>query len=550
MIRHLLHQSKFAKASTRPVLAFLAAGLISLPLLAIVWRTDWGASEAWDHYREFLLADAIGKTLQLVLLTGLIAGAIGVALAIIMVFFDFPGRKVLSWLLYIPLALPPYLAAYVYSGLLGYTGFVQRALRALEIPVQPVSLNIMTLPGAALIYSLTLFPYVYGPVSAFLSRHSASLVESARVLGLGPGAIVWRVILPLIRLPLTGGLMLLMMEVISDYGVVQYFNLSTVSSLIFRSWFGMGETTVASRLSLGLMVSVLFILVLESALRGRRKFHTGSGKNRPVEPVKLPVFWQGIVIGLIGIILVLAIVGPVIQLIHWAILSWPRLQSLQLGIMVRNSVGISLLAGLIIILLSLFLAHTQRFLHGTAHQVLGKLVQLGYSMPGAIIAIGVISLFVTLDQSLQPLYQRILAEPRSLVLSTSLVMLIFAMVVRYLAVGFNPIQSGFAKIGSKFSEAAQTLGRSKFQALLQIELPLIRSSLLSGLILAYIDISKELPLTLLLRPFNFNTLASKAYEYANDERIHQAAIPALVLISINLAGLWLLIRLQKKQNPR
>jgi iron(III) transport system permease protein len=359
--------------------------------------------------------------------------------------------------------------------------------------------------------------------------------------------VLFRVVLPLIRLPLTGGLMLLLMEVLSDYGVIRYFNIKTVSGLIFESWFGMGDTTIAIRLSFGIMFSIALILVLEQVLRGRKRFNLGSGQGSPISPIRL-TGWRGLTAAAVSAtFLAVAFFIPVMQLAAWSWLALPTIRILNLGAMITSSLTVSLIASAAILILSVYFAQAQRHMHGLGQTLVSKIVQLGYSIPGAVIAIGAISLFTSLDSALYPLYQWIVPGSRKLILSTSLVMLLFAFVARYLAVGYNSVSAGFTKVGNRFGEAARTLGHSRMSALLRVELPMMKSTLISGFILAFVDISKELPLTLLLRPFNFNTLASRVYEYANDERIHEASVPALLLILLCLAGILAMMRLQGRQ---
>lgn len=533
-----------AKKNIHSILTFAAAFVFILPLIAILAKVDFTTTADWQHYRQFLLTEAVLNTVHISVLTLLLAGLIGTGLAVLVAFFEFPGKRTFAWLFYLPLAIPPYIAAYVYSGLLGYTGFLQKMLRAADISVKPSSFDIMNLNGAVLIFALTLYPYVYAPVRSFLERHSSSLVESARVLGYGPGNVLFRVILPLVRLPLVGGLSLLLMEVLSDYGVIRYFNIKTVGGLIFESWFGMGDTSIAIRLSFSIMVSILLLLLLEHVLRGRKRFNVGNGPGRPISPNYLTGCLGLAATAVSTVFLAVAFFVPMIQLASWSWIAMPKIRLLNLHEMIANSMAVSIFASAAIVILSIYFSQAQRRMRGMGQGLLSKIVQLGYSIPGAVIAIGAISLFTSIDGALQPLYQLVAPGSRKLVLSASLTMLLFAFVARYLAVGYNNVSAGFAKIGSGFGEAARTLGHSSASALLRIELPMMKSALVSGFILGFIDISKELPLTLLLRPFNFNTLASRIYEYANDERIHEASIPALILILSCMVGIMAMVRLQ------
>lgn len=531
------------RSSIRTLLALLSIIIINLPMAAIIRRVDFTSNSNWVHFSQYLLPDAVGNTLVLVLFTLLISGSIGVLLAVIVALFDFPLKGLFEWVLYFPITIPPYIAAYIYAGMLSYTGIIQRSGRDWGISLNPQWLDVMNIRGAVFIYSITLYPYIYGAVKSYLENHSGNLIDTARVLGYKPLKLFIKVILPLIRIPLIGGLMLVMMEVVSDYGVIQYFNVQTVSSTIFKSWFGMGETGVAIRLSFYVMICIIALQALEEILRGRKKYNLGSGRGKPITRIKLNGFKGYAVIIFIILIIGAAFIIPVGQMIIWAMFAFHKVTLQNLSQIIFNTLLYCILATLLILILNVWIAHSQRWMNAKSGFIMSKLTQLGYSMPGAVIAIGTITMFVDLDGFLHPLYQYFDPNAQKLLLSTSIVMLVFAFVVRYMAIGFNSVNSAFAKVGVKYNDAARTLGIGRTKAMLKIELPMLKNSLIAGFILTFIDIVKELPLTLLLRPFNYNTLASKVYEYANDERIHEASVPALILISLSILAIALLVRI-------
>jgi len=537
------------KVSMRSILAFLAIIFISIPVITIVGRVNFSYSSNWEHFSRYILPDATANTLILVVFTLLASGIIGVLLAVVVTLFDFPMKRFFEWVLYIPIAIPPYIAAYVYAGMLGYTGIVQRLPRNLEMPLPKFLLeltNIMNIRGAVFIYTITLYPYIYGVVKSFLQNHSGGFIDISRTLGYRPAGIFLKVILPLIRIPLIGGLMLVMMETISDYGVVKYFNIRTISSAIFSSWFGMGETSVAIRLSFYIMVFVIAIQAIEEIIRGKRRYNTGAGRSRPITPIRLKGCGKYVVVFLLAAFIAVAFVIPAAQMVAWAIPAYEKVRLANLGGIIANTLMYSTLAALIILVLNVIIVHTRRWMGGKIGFIMGKLTQLGYSIPGAVIAVGTITAFVALDRFLYPLYSFFNQDAKKLVLSTSIAMLVFAFVVRYMAIGFNSVNSAFAKVGVKYNEAARTLGMGRTKAMLKIELPMLKNSLTTGFILTFIDIIKELPLTLLLRPFNFNTLASRAYEYANDERIHEASVPALIIIIVCVLAVSMFQRIKSR----
>ncbi len=535
------------KVSMHTMLAFLSVIIINLPIIAIINRVDFSPSSNWEHFKQYLLPDAVYNTLILVALTLLLSGAIGVLLATAVTLFDFPLKRLFEWLLYIPMTIPPYIAAYVYAGMLGYTGIIQRLSRDWGISIPHEWLDIMNIRGAVFIFSITLYPYIYGSLRAFLENHSGNFVDTARVLGYKPIMLFIKVILPLVRIPLIGGLMLIMMEVVSDYGVVKYFNIQTVSSVIFKSWFGMGETGVAVRLSFYVMISIIALQTVEEVIRGRKKYNLGSGRTKPITAIKLKGFKGYAVSALLTIFIAISFLVPVAQLIAWAVLAFERVNLPDLSQIIFGTFFYSTLAALVILILNIWIAHSRRWMSAKSRFIMSKLTQLGYSIPGAIIAIGTITVFVGLDDWLYPLYRYFDPNVKKLLLSTSIIMLVFAFIVRYMAIGFNSVNSAFAKVGAKYNEAARTLGIGRTMAMLKVELPMLKNSLIAGFILTVIDIIKELPLTLLLRPFNYNTLASRVYEYANDERIHEASVPALIIIALSTLAVILLTRINSRK---
>ncbi|MDK2810298.1 MAG: iron(III) transport system permease protein [Petroclostridium sp.] len=535
------------KVSMRSVLAFLSIIIINLPIIAIVSRVNFSSNSNWKHFKQYLLPDAVSNTLLLVIITLLLSGTIGVLLATAVALFDFPLKRFFEWVLYIPITIPPYIAAYVYAGMLSYTGIIQRLCRGWGISFPPEWLDIMNVRGAVFIYSITLYPYIYGVIKSFLENHSGNLIDTARVLGYKPVKLFIKVILPLIRIPLIGGLMLVMMEVVSDYGVIKYFNIQTVSSTIFNSWFGMGETGVSIRLSFYVMIFIIALQVIEEIMRGRKKYNLGSGRARPITAIKLKGFKRYAMIFFLILFITVAFLIPVGQMVVWAILAFQKVSLANLSQIIFNTLLYSTLATIIILILNILIAHSRRWMSTKSGFIMSKLTQLGYSMPGAIIAIGTITIFVAFDGLLHPLYRFFDPNAKKLLLSTSVTMLVFAFVVRYMAIGYNSVNSAFAKVGLKYNDAARTLGISRTKAMLKVELPMLKNSLIAGFILTFIDILKELPLTLLLRPFNYNTLASRVYEYANDERIHEASVPALIIIFLSILAVILLVRINSRK---
>lgn len=519
------------------------------PILLLALRT-WGLeTDNWEHLWNYLLGEAVITTLWLAFLSVFGAGVVGVLGAWLVSCYDFPFRRTFEWLFMLPIAIPPYIAAYVYAGTLSYTGSLQATARSFGLLIPQNWLDIMSLPGASFIFIITLYPYVYIIVKSFLKQHSAQFIENAQVMGYGSFGILMKIILPLIRIPLMGALILVLMETVSDYGVVKYYGLQTVSTLIFKAWFGLRDLGLAGRLSLGLLMGILIILSSEEWIRGRRGYSMGAGKSGDITLRKLQPKGSILALGFLSTVIMIAFVIPVGQMIFWAALAWENVDVVGIFKVFKNTVIMSGLATMIILLISILIGHRTRFMGNRFSVVINRLTQVGYSVPGAIIAVGTLILFVSLDGLLYPMYQFFNPETKKLILTSGLVMLLFAYVVRYLAIGYNSVQAGFTKIGNRFREASTVLGYSTGETLLKVEMPMLRRSLMAGFILVFIDVLKELPLTLLLRPFNYDSLATMVYVYAGDERIHEASIPSLAIVGISLIAVLLLeiLNQQKKE---
>ncbi len=505
-------------------------------------------SENWQHIKDFLLADYITNTLLLITFTAVFTFLIGTTLAWLISFYDFPLRKFFKWAFILPLAIPAYIGAYTYTGLLNYTGIIQSSLRnSFDFYANPKLFDIMNIWGAVYIFTLFLLPYVYTIVSSFFQNQSASLIESARLLGRKPLNILFTVLLPLARPAIIGGVSLVVLEVLNDYGLVQYFGIPTFSTAIFKSWFGMGDIDSAIRLAASLLIIVFFILTLEKLLRGRKKVDSSTAKIRSITLQKLSGSKSMLAFIYSSLVFSLSFLIPILQLIYWSLITYNNILSNRFWQLLWNSIFVALVATCIIIFASVIIANFQRISGTKLSKAYSKVTTFGYSIPGAVIAIGVMVLFISLDQKLFWFYKIVNPESAKLVLSMSIAMLIFAYVIRFLAIGFNSVQTGFEKIGKKFFEASRILGMTTTKTFLRIDLPMLKPALFGGFVLVFVDVLKELPLTLILRPFNFDTLATKVYQYASDEMIPEAAVPSLIIIAVSLISIFFLNKMIIKE---
>lgn len=536
------------KLSSWGFLSFIFVLLVIMPCIYIFIHLLDKPNENWYHIKTYLLKDYVVNTIKIVISTGIFTMIIGTTLAWLIATYEFPLRKFFKWALILPLTVPPYIAAYTYNGVFNYTGVVQKFFRdVMKMNLDPKYFDIMSLKGCVFIFTVFLFPYVYMITRAFLEKQSASLIENARILGRGSISIFLHVILPISRGAIVGGASLVILEVLNDFGVVSYFGVQTFSTAIFKTWFSMGDTSTAVKLASMLMFTVFILLSTEKWIRGRKKYSYTTAKVRSIVPIKL----KGIkAIGAFVycfIVLSLGFIIPLLQLSQWGILTYKQVLNIKFITLIFNTIWVATIPTITIIIMALIIANFCRINNKGISKIFSKISILGYSVPGAVIAIGVILFMVSLDRHMVWIYKIIDPSSKTLILSTSIFMLIFAYAIRFLAIGYQSIESGFDKIGMKFFEASRTLGHNVTKTFFKVDLPMIKPAVISAFALVFVEIVKELPLTLILRPFNFNTLSTKTYEYAGNEMIHEASIPALIIILISIASVYLLYKIGDKE---
>lgn len=505
------------------VAALLLVALLVVPLLVVVAGALRPAGEAWSHVASTLLGEYVLHTVVLVVGSGMLALVVGVGAAWLVTMCDFPLRGFFHWALVLPLAVPAYMAAYTYAGMLDVTGPVQRIVRWATGAGPDTFLywNVMRIEVLALIFGFVFYPYVFLLTRALFERRSGRALEAARMLGRGPWSIFFRIALPLARPAVVAGLALVLMEVLNDYGAVAYYGVTTFTTGIFRSWFAMGDLDTAVRLSAILMVVVLAVLGLERWQRGRARYDE-SGGGRPVTRYRLQGVASAGAVLFCAIPLLLGFLLPVGQLVLWALRTAPEVVDPTFIRLAMNSFGLASGAAALCVAAAVLLAYAGRLDSTPLTPAAAKLALLGYSIPGAVIAVGVMVTVLAVD--------RALTGGSSLILTGGIAALLFAYVVRFMAVGYLSVESGFARIGPDLGAASRTLGASPLRTLARIELPLLRRALLAAATLVFIDVLKELPLTLILRPFDFNTLATRAFELASIEQVAQSAPAALLVI--------------------
>ena len=517
--------------------------LIAVPVLVICASLTLPFSDTWRHLADTVLQDYILNSLLLMLGVGAGTLVLGVSAAWLTAMCEFPGRRFFSWALLLPMAMPAYIIAYTYTGLLDFTGPLQSSLRdTFELGYGDYYFpEIRSLGGAICMLSLVLYPYVYLLVRVAFSEQSTALLEASRNLGRGPWQTLFQVALPMARPAIVAGVSLALMETLADYGTVDYFGVSVFTTGIFRTWYGLGELQTAAQLASFLLLFVFALIVLERASRQRLRFHHNSERKSPQR--MLLHGWRGIFcFGLATTILLLGFLLPATQLLLWAVKTWQQNIDLAFLVLVANSFLLAAIAALCCLLVALFLGYGKRLHPGKIEASAVRISAMGYAVPGTVIAVGVLLPFAWLDNHIDAFMRQQFDISTGLLLSGSLVALVFAYVVRYLSVSLQAVEAGLARIRPSIDESARSLGSSPRRVLSRIHLPMLRGSLLTALLLVFVDVLKELPATLILRPFNFNTLAVRTYELASDERLADAAAPALAIVLIGLLPVMLMTR--------
>ncbi|MDR1489869.1 MAG: iron ABC transporter permease [Desulfovibrio sp.] len=505
------------------------------------------SGEYWDYVRDHLLRDYFAETILLAAGAGTSAFCLGVALAWVMSLYDFRGRKFFEVFLLLPLAIPPYIAAYAYEGLLGYAGIVQSFFRnAFELQLVSLTMAIPAQAWAIWIFTVTLFPYVYLLTRAILSNQSAAIFENALLLGGGRIRMFLRVGLPLLWPAAAAGTILVCLEVLNDFGVSSHYGLNTFTTAIFAAWFGMGDADTAVKLALLLLALVFFVLLARKAVHNARRYQIVSSREKPVIPRRISGMPQAGIVLLCSLACLAGFAAPLLQMLYWLRLSWDGAFTAELGRALTYTLSVSATATLAVMIAATGTVNAGRLFSGKFSVLFSQGATLGYAIPSAVLAIGIISFFIEADAVLSAVFPFLPAK----FFSMGGIMLIFAYGIRFFTVGYQMAEAGFAKIGTIYTEASRSLGRGVTSTFFLVDLPMIRHALISGSALVFIDILKELPLSLLLRPFNTETLGTTVYHFAKNEVLEETALPSLCIILAGTAFILLTRFWEKKEAGR
>ncbi|WP_299983733.1 iron ABC transporter permease [uncultured Ruegeria sp.] len=526
------------------LISYVVAAACLLPMVAVVLAAVTGGTDTVSHLLETVLP---GYALTTIILVALVAAgtfAIGVGAAWLVTMTRFPGVRFLEIALVLPLAFPAYVLAYAYTFILDHPGIVQSTLRDVTGwgPRDYWFPEIRSTEGAAVMLILVLYPYVYLLARAAFLQQSATAFLAARALGNGPWHAFWRVSLPMARPAIAGGVLLAVMETIADFGTVAYFGVQTFATGIYTSWFSMADRAAAAQLALCLLGFALVMAMAERTQRGRAKYYQ-TGKQHAAQPAAdlkgakaFAAFLLCAIPVLFGFLL------PVLILVQMGMDSEQNLFSRRYVGFIQNSLTLAGTAAVVTVCAAISVGFYQRLRPGRGSATAAYLARLGYAVPGGVIAVGLIVPFAGIDNALDAWMRKTFDISTGLLVTGSIWLLVAAYMVRFLAAALSAYEGGQSTVHSNMDAAARSLGQTPLGTLRRVHLPILTPSLLTALLIVFVDVMKELPATLIMRPFNFDTLAVQAYRLASDERLEGAAVPSLVILAVGLLPVILICR--------
>jgi iron(III) transport system permease protein len=539
----------WAEKLFRPERLLLAATLaisavVLLPVATILLLALAPAPGVWSHLLATVLPFAVGQTLMLMAGVGLLTLITGTGTAWLVTMYDFPGRRLFGWLLILPLALPTYISAYCYGEFLDYTGPLQTAIRSAfgftsfhDYWFPPVR----SLGGAVFILSAVLYPYVYLAARASFLQQSHNVIEVARTLGRTGFGAFWAVGLPMARPALAAGVSLALMECLNDIGAVEYLGVQTLTASIYAAWQQRSSLAGAAQIALVLFFFVLALVIIERSWRLRRRFDNSTRQRLHAEQALIgPKGWLAALACVLPVLIGFAI--PVGVLVQGALVHGAEFALSDYAGAATTSLALALATAMIVVALAIAISAAVRVAGGLTVRMAARLSALGYAIPGTVIALGLIIPLAALDNSLSDAMSEAFGIRTGLLLSGSAFALLLAYSIRFMAVGLGTVEAGWQRLSPHLDAAARTLGAGPFRMLARVHLPLLRPAIGAAALLAFVDTMKELPATLLLRPFNFETLATQIYIFASQEQFERSAIPALTIVAVGLIPLHFLNR--------
>jgi iron(III) transport system permease protein len=525
-----------------PVAAGLIALVVATPILVVVSSLATPSLDVWAHLWHTQLLDLVWNTLALIVGVGLGVVVLGTGLAWLVTMYRFPGRAIFEWLLILPMAMPAYVIGFVFLAFFDYAGPVRHWWRIM-FGAKVWFPDIASYGGVVLVMTLVLYPYVYLLTRTAFLEQSAGALEAARALGVSKLQIFWTVMLPLARPSIAAGLALALMEVLADFGTVTIYGYSTFTVAIYRVWFGLFNRQAATELASVLLLFTFGLYLLERAMRGRARFSQTEGSVRPVVPVRL-LGWRAWAASAVSSLVVgVAFLLPVVQLVLWTVGTIGESgYDARYPAFLLNTLALAAVTAIVAVAAALVLAYALRLSRNRGVSLFARLANMGYALPGSVIAVGVLMPLAFLDHILDHFMRRAFGVSSGLLVTGSMGGLVFAYLVRFLAVSSQTVEASLVKITPSMDMAARSLGHSAGGVLRHVHLPLLRSSLCCAAILVFVDVMKEMPATLLLRPFGYDTLAVRVWQFTSESMWEAAALPALTIVAGGIVPVLLLSR--------
>ncbi len=524
--------------------AILASLVVVVPTIVIFSSVLRSSDGVWSHLVETRLPDYAGNTAVLTVGVCGLAGIVGVVTAWILSTYRFPGSRFLSWAQLLPLSVPAYLSAYTLADLLQFSGPVQTWIRErLDLTAGEYWFpQIRSVGGAIVVLSFALYPYVYFAARVAFLEQSRAMLEASRMLGRGPLATFALVGLPLARPAIVGGLMLVLMETVADFGAVDHLAVDTFATGIYRTRFALESPIGASQLSAVLLSALFVLLGLEWLLRRGRRYHRTGSRCYRAAGLALGRWSSLLAVILCVVPVLIGFALPAGRLAQLAIAQGDQRDGDMLAALARDTAGLGAMAAAGAVVLALVIGYAMRLRKGPTTAIPAGIVRAGYAIPGPVIAIGLLIPLVWLDHRVNDLWRGLFGDGwrPGLILTGSALAMLIGYQTRFLAVSLSLVEAGWSRVHRNLDDAARSLGAGTGRILLRVHLPLLRRSLVAAGLLVFVDVAKELPMTLMLRPFNFDTLAVRVYELASDERLGEASTAALLIVLVGILPVILL----------
>ena len=551
-MRAMINKLSYQRELLETLGALFVASIIAIPILTIFYMAFSADKNIWPHLSSTVLPGYVITTSIVLAGISTITVVTGVGLAWIVTVYEFPMRRTMEWLCLIPLAMPAYIVAYAYGDLLDYTGFVQSSLRSIFgwgsikdywFP------SVYSIGGSIFVMSFVLYPYVYLTSRAAFLRQSMTLIEVSSTLGKSSIYSFFHIALPMARPAIIIGLILVIMESMNEFAAFEYYGVDTLSVGVYITWLGKNNLGGAAQIAIFMLLFVFLLMIIEKGLRKKRSFAQNNKKLMSVNRIKLSKGRSVFVMIICALPILIGFLFPSLVLLDFVLERILEVDALKYADLLFNSLFLSISAAILTIILGVFLVNTYITSNNLIIRLSVTISRLGYALPGVVIALGVIVPLITLDGLIKNALGQYFNITVGLIFSGTMIAIIYAYVIRFLTISYGTIESGFATLNPDIAAASRVLGQSKYSTLIKIQLPIMKPALIMSALLVFVDSMKELPATLILRPFNFDTLATYVYTYASLSQIEEAALPALTIVATGLLPIILINReLVKNEN--